>query len=79
MIIRRESGYSFRQKVPLPLRPVLGKGEIWIALDTNNKSVAKNRSCAIYQLTNNLFSGLKIVSNEISQNANGLQTAPFSV
>lgn len=44
--------------------------EIWISLETNDKALAKNRACAIYSLTNKLFSELKIVSDELAQNAN---------
>ncbi|GLH28467.1 hypothetical protein WSS15_11170 [Acetobacter pasteurianus] len=67
MLIRRPSGYSYRQKVPLPIRAFLGKRELWIALDTNDKALAKNRASAIYILTNKLFSELKIVSKEVSE------------
>ncbi|MBS1066540.1 integrase, partial [Gluconobacter kondonii] len=70
MLIRRPSGYSYRQKVPLPIRAFLGKRELWIALDTNDKSLAKNRASAIYILTNKLFSELKIVSKELAQDSN---------
>ncbi|AOW47949.1 hypothetical protein A4S02_14005 (plasmid) [Acetobacter ascendens] len=72
MLIRRPSGYSYRQKVPLPIRAFLGKRELWIALDTNDKALAKNRASAIYILTNKLFSELKIVSKELSQDENDI-------
>jgi len=65
MLIRRPAGYSYRQKVPFSIRKLIGKNELWIALETNDKALAKNRACAIYSLTNKLFSELKIVSKEV--------------
>ncbi|MEW9273323.1 DUF6538 domain-containing protein [Gluconobacter oxydans] len=65
MLIRRASGYSFRQRVPDGIRNFIGKNEIWVSLDTNDKPIAKNRAYAICGLTNKLFSRLKIVSNEL--------------
>ena len=72
MLIRRPSGYSYRQKVPLPIRAFLGKRELWIALDTNDKSLAKNRACEIFNLTNKLFSRLKIMAQELAQDSNDI-------
>ncbi|GCE90882.1 phage integrase [Komagataeibacter diospyri] len=70
MLIRRAAGYSFRQRVPDGIRNVMGKNELWIALDTNDKALAKNRASAIFGLTNKLFARLKIVSNELAQSVN---------
>lgn len=72
MLIRRPAGYSYRQKVPLPIRAFLGKRELWIALDTNDKSLAKNRACEIFNLTNKLFSRLKIMAQELAQDSNDI-------
>ncbi|WP_371858545.1 DUF6538 domain-containing protein, partial [Gluconobacter oxydans] len=54
MLIRRDAGYSFRQRVPDAIRTFIGKNEIWVSLDTNKKDIAKNRASAIYILTNKL-------------------------
>ncbi|KXV35994.1 hypothetical protein AD936_14820 [Gluconobacter japonicus] len=72
MLIRRDAGYSFRQRVPDAIRTFIGKNEIWVSLDTNKKDVAKNRASAIYILTNKLFSELKIVSKELSHDENDI-------
>ncbi|MGD7069379.1 DUF6538 domain-containing protein [Acetobacter sp. AAB5] len=71
MLIRRPSGYSYRQKIPLPLRPLLGKREIWVTLETNDRSLAKSRGCAIFCLTDKLFGLLRIMADsELCQDAN---------
>lgn len=70
MLVRRPSGYSYRKKIPVFLSPIIGKNEIWVSLNTNNKVVANNRVYAIHSLVNELFIKVKIVSDELVKKAN---------
>lgn len=73
VLIRRPSGYSYRQKIPHNLRPAIGKRELWVTLETNDRSLAKSRGCAIFCLTDKLFGLLKFMDdNELCQDANDI-------
>lgn len=44
--------------------------ELWVTLDTNDKSLAKSRACAISLATDRLFSGVHRVTQELFQDIN---------
>ncbi|CAI3947555.1 Site-specific recombinase XerC (XerC) [Commensalibacter communis] len=66
MLVRRPSGYSYRRKIPILLREVVGRSEIWFSLNTNNKVIANNRACVIHSSTNVFFAKLKWVFDGMS-------------
>ncbi|WP_408872746.1 DUF6538 domain-containing protein [Gluconobacter roseus] len=49
------SRYHFRRIIPSPLRPVLGKSEIWISLGTAGKLEARRRTAELHAQTTDLF------------------------
>ncbi|GBR55839.1 DUF6538 domain-containing protein [Gluconobacter sphaericus] len=56
------SRYHFRRIIPSPLRPVLGKSEIWISLGTAGKIEARRRAAELHAQTTDLFRSLRSVS-----------------
>ncbi|MFT8462373.1 DUF6538 domain-containing protein, partial [Acetobacter persici] len=66
-LIKLNSGYHLRRWVPLDLRRILGKNEIWHTLETHDKEIAKIRGCAIFGLTSQFFT---VVRHRIMINKN---------
>ncbi|WP_148301372.1 DUF6538 domain-containing protein [Asaia prunellae] len=64
MLVRRPAGYAFRRVIPTHLRELMRRRELWVTLDTNDKSLAKSRACAISLATDRLFSGVHRVTQE---------------
>ncbi|MFT8512611.1 MAG: DUF6538 domain-containing protein [Liquorilactobacillus satsumensis] len=54
-LVRLDSGYHLRRWVPLDLRKILAKNEIWHSLGTNDKELAKSRACDIFSATSKFF------------------------
>lgn len=55
VFVLKGTTYHFRRRVPHPLRPVLGKGEIWHSLKTSSWREAKARAAALYAITERIF------------------------
>ncbi|MBM3097120.1 tyrosine-type recombinase/integrase [Gluconobacter cerinus] len=56
------SRFHFRRVVPTPLRPILGKSEIWISLGRAGKVEARRRAAELHGQMTDLFKGLYSVS-----------------
>ncbi|MPQ74800.1 DUF6538 domain-containing protein [Acetobacter senegalensis] len=54
-LVRLDSGYHLRRWVPLDIRKILAKNEIWHSLETNNSEIAKLRGCDIFSATSKFF------------------------
>ncbi|MEJ5154542.1 DUF6538 domain-containing protein [Gluconobacter wancherniae] len=63
-LVRIGTTYNLRRWVPLDLRKILKKNEMWHSLETSDVEVAKIRGCAIFGLTSQFFS---IVRNTLSK------------
>lgn len=72
-LVRLESGYHLRRWVPLALRPIIGKNEIWHSLETNEPEIAKLRGCDIFSATSKFFIVVKnMTKSYIYHSANEL-------
>lgn len=56
------SRFHFRRVVPTPLRPILGKSEIWISLGRAGKVEARRRAAELHGQMTDLFKKLYSVS-----------------
>ncbi|WP_143225576.1 DUF6538 domain-containing protein [Acetobacter pomorum] len=71
-LVKMSSGYHLRRWVPLDLRRILGKNEIWHTLETHDKEIAKIRGCAIFGLTSQFFMSVKKVKSYLYEPATDL-------
>lgn len=68
MLALRGTVYHFRKRVPERLKPVVGRSELWLSLQTSSKREAYKRGCLLYGLTQGLFARAKDMSqDEIEQ------------
>ncbi|MGY8604664.1 tyrosine-type recombinase/integrase [Gluconobacter cerinus] len=72
------SRFHFRRVVPVPLRPILGKSEIWISLGRAGKVEARHRAAQLHEQTTDLFEGLFNVS-DIKQSSDELTFLPEEI
>ncbi|BAT20591.1 DUF6538 domain-containing protein [Asaia bogorensis] len=70
MLVRRPAGYAFRRVIPTYLRELMRRRELWVTLDTNDKSLAKSRACAPSLATGRLYSGVHRLTKELFQDIN---------
>lgn len=54
-LVRLDSGYHLRRWVPLDIRALIGKNEIWHSLETNEPEIAKLRGCDIFSAISKFF------------------------
>lgn len=60
------SHYHFRRAIPHTLRPLLGRTEISLSLQTNSKRVARERAAGLYARTGLFFSKAKAMYEDAS-------------
>ncbi|MFT8336075.1 DUF6538 domain-containing protein [Acetobacter orientalis] len=60
------SHYYFRRTIPHALRPLLGRTEIFLSLQTNSKRVARERAAGLYARTGQFFSKAKVMYEDAS-------------
>lgn len=60
------SHYHFRRTIPHALRPLLGRTEISLSLQTNSKRVARERAAGLYARTGQFFSKAKVMYEDAS-------------
>ncbi|WP_249195523.1 DUF6538 domain-containing protein [Gluconobacter cerinus] len=72
------SRFHFRRVVPVPLRPILGKSEIWISLGRAGKVEARHRAAQLHGQMTDLFEGLFSVS-DIKQSSDALTSPPEEI
>ena len=56
--------YHFRRKVPLVVRPFIGKQELWFSLDTSNRVTATARGGMIYGQVEAIFDDCRRMSKD---------------
>ncbi|WP_349291876.1 DUF6538 domain-containing protein [Gluconobacter sp. Dm-62] len=61
-LVRIGSVYNLRRWVPLDLRKILKKNEMWHSLETSDVEVAKIRGCAIFGLTSQFFATVRTMT-----------------
>lgn len=61
-LVRIGSVYNLRRWVPLDLRKILKKNEMWHSLETADVEVAKIRGCAIFGLTSQFFATVRTMT-----------------
>jgi hypothetical protein len=44
VVVRQAGTFHYRRVVPLPLRPILGRREVWLSLRTPYKRIAESRA-----------------------------------
>lgn len=71
-LVRIGTVYNLRRWVPLDVRQIIGKNELWHSLETSDKELAKNRACAIFSLTSDFFASVKIVKSYLYEPATEL-------
>ena len=54
-LIQTQYGYYYRHKVPIDLRPLVGKTELRYSVNTGKFSLAKSRARMIAGMAQNLF------------------------
>ncbi|MBS1021251.1 tyrosine-type recombinase/integrase [Gluconobacter cerinus] len=72
------SRFHFRRVVPVSLRPILGKSEIWISLGRAGKVEARRRAAELHGQMTDLFEGLLSVS-DIKQSSKTLTFSPEEI
>lgn len=71
-LVRIGTVYNLRRWVPLDVRQIIGKNELWHSLETSDKELAKNRACAIFSLTSDFFASVKTVKSYLYEPATEL-------
>ncbi|KDE21359.1 hypothetical protein AZ09_00730 [Acetobacter aceti 1023] len=71
-MVRIGTVYNLRRWVPLDVRQIIGKNELWHSLETSDKELAKNRACVIFSLTSDFFASVKIVKSYLYEPATEL-------
>lgn len=61
-LVRIGATYNLRRWVPLDLRKILRKNEMWHSLETSDVEVAKIRACAIFGLTSHFFASVRTMT-----------------
>lgn len=68
-LVRLDSGYHLRRWVPLDIRALIGKNEIWHSLETNEPEIAKLRGCDIFSATSKFFIVVKNMTKSYIYNS----------
>lgn len=71
-LVRIGTVYNLRRWVPLDVKQIIGKNELWHSLETSDKELAKNRACAIFSLTSDFFASVKTVKSYLYEPATEL-------